>query len=463
MTLSKGVKKMPRARVRASHRRPSSEEILLHHAYHDPLTGLPNRLLFDYRLRQALPGALSRQRLMAVLALDLDNLHKINHTYDYGMGDLLLGYVSRRLRSCLGPRDVLARLGGDEFLMLVEAQEPADVRRTASEIAENLRLPFNCASRELYITASIGASLFPQDGDTADALLRNAEAALERAKKEGRNNFQLYTPAMNTQTLRRLTLENSLRRALKKEEFVLHYQPLVDLKTGSIVGAEALIRWEVPGYGLVSPAEFIPIAEETGLIVPIGEWVLKTACLQNRAWRDAGLPLLCVSVNLSARQFQQQDLLRLIRATLEASGLEPSALDIEITESYAMQDASFTISVLKELQKSGIRISIDDFGTGYSSLSYLKQFPIHTLKIDRSFVKDLSTDPNDAAIASAIIALAHSLSLDVIAEGVENPAELAILRKHGCDKMQGYLFSRPVPAAEFENLFRSGKKLPTGA
>jgi diguanylate cyclase (GGDEF)-like protein len=441
----------------------SPEEILLHQAYHDALTGLPNRILFDYRLREALKRTEETQGLLGVLCIDLDSLRHVNHIYGHAVGDMLLQHVGGRLRSCLGPKDVVARLGGDEFFLLTHCRQIIEAKDLAKQVIESLRLPFTCEGQEVFVTASVGISLYPQDGMDAGMLMRNAESALERAKKDGKNSYQLYTSAMDSHAVRRLTLENSLRRALQKQEFVVHYQPIVSLADGKIVGAEALVRWEVPGYGLVPPGEFIPIAEETGLIVPMGEWILRTACGQARQWREAGLSMKSLSINLSARQFHQQDLVARIDAILSEVGVDPQSLDLEITESYAMQNADYTISVLKELKKRGLRISIDDFGTGYSSLSYLKQFPIDTLKIDRSFVKDLATDNNDAAIAAAIIVLAHNLRLQVVAEGVETQAELALLRKYSCDKMQGYLFSKPVPADAFENLLRSGKQLAVPA
>lgn len=437
----------------------SAENLLLHHAYYDSLTGLPNRILFDYRLRQALARAKDQSAQVAILALDVDRLKNANHIYTHAMGDALLAYLGRRLRDCLGPRDLLARLGGGEFWMAFNVREAQEAAHAARRILDSLREPVTLNGHELCITVSLGISLSPLDGEAPGTLLRNAEAALERAKNEGKNNFQFYTSAMNSNAIRQLTLENSLRRALKRQEFVLQYQPQVDLRTGCIVGAEALVRWEVPGYGLVPPAEFIPLAEETGLIVPMGEWVLRAACEQHRTWRQSGLPPLSVAVNLSARQFQDRDLVHTIGRVTQAVGIDPHYLELEITESYAMRNADYTMSILRELKEKGIRLSIDDFGTGYSSLSYLKQFPIDTLKIDRSFVKDLSTDPDDAAIASAIIVLAHNLRLEVVAEGVETLEQLAILRRQQCDRMQGYLFSRPVPPAEIEAMVRAGKRM----
>jgi diguanylate cyclase (GGDEF)-like protein len=439
--------------------RQRPEDILLHEAYHDSLTGLPNRILFDYRLRQALQRARGARQVVGVLSIDLDSLKNVNHIYSHSVGDLLLQHVAQRLRSCLGPNDVLARLGGDEFLMMTAGETVENSKLAAQQVLDSIRLPFVCGGHEVYLTASVGVTFYPIDGADPDTLLRNAESALDRVKQEGKNSIQLYTSSMTSNAVRRVTLENSLRRALQKKEFVIHYQPQLDMRSGAIVGLEALVRWQVPDYGLVPPAEFIPIAEETGLIVPIGEWVLRTACAQTKLWHESGFPQLSIAVNLSARQFQQQDLVERIEQILKETRIAPDALELEITESYAMQNADYTISVLTQLKKRGIRVSIDDFGTGYSSLSYLKQFPIDTLKIDRSFVKDLATDANDAAIAAAIIVLAHSLKLQVIAEGVETQAELDILKRHACDKMQGYFFSRPIPVKELEALLHSKKTL----
>ena len=302
-------------------------------------------------------------------------------------------------------------------------------------------------------------SVYPKDGERIETLLRNANTALYRAKEEGKDNCQIYTPEMSTEAEKKVILENSFRRALKRKEFVVYYQPQVDLESGQIVGMEALVRWQNPEFGLVPPMDFIPIAERTGLIVPMGEWVLEQACAQAKAWQESGHPRICVAVNLSARQFQQQDLVRTIARILKEARLDPECLELEITESYAMQNADFTISVLRDLKQMGVRVSIDDFGTGYSSLSYLKQFPIDTLKIDRSFVRDLSAATNDAAIADAVIALAHGLKLLVVAEGVETREQLAILKKHRCDRMQGFLFSPPVPADKFEQMLRERRTL----
>jgi diguanylate cyclase (GGDEF)-like protein len=426
----------------------------------DHLTGLPTRTYYDTRLREALDRAKASKHQVAVIFLDLDGLKIVNHTFGHAMGDLLLQQVAKRLKECVNSKGTLARLGGDEFLIFREIKEPEEAETLAQKIVEQLNTPFTCEDEELHVITHVGVSLFPKDGERLETLLRNADTALYRAKEEGKNNFQIYTPEMSTEAEKRVILENSFRRALKRKEFVVYYQPQIDLESGKIVGMEALVRWQNPEFGLVPPMEFIPIAERTGLIIPMGEWVLQEACVQTRAWQKAGLQKLSIAVNLSGRQFQQQDLVKTIGRILHNAHLEPECLELEITESYAMQNADFTISVLRDLKRMGVRVSIDDFGTGYSSLSYLKQFPIDTLKIDRSFVRDLSAATSDAAIADAVIALAHSLKLLVVAEGVETREQLAILRRHHCDRMQGYLFSPPVPALKFEQFLKERKTLP---
>lgn len=425
----------------------------------DPLTGLPTRLYYDARLREALDVAKSNGNKIAIVFLDLDGLKVVNHTFGHAMGDSLLKQVAQRLAGCINAKGVLCRLGGDEFLIFQELDQIAEADALGRSIILALNTSFNCEDEELHVTTHLGMSIYPKDGERIETLLRNADTALYRAKEEGKNKYQIYTPEMSSEAERRVILENSFRRALKRNEFIVYYQPQVDITSGQIVGVEALVRWQNPEFGLVPPVDFIPIAERTGLIVPMGERVLKLACNQAKAWQDAGLPPIFVAVNLSGRQFQQQDLAKTVARILKESGLKPEYLELEITESYAMQNADFTISVLKDLKNMGVRVSIDDFGTGYSSLSYLKQFPIDTLKIDRSFVRDLSNASNDAAIADAVIALAHSLKLLVVAEGVETRDQLAILKQHRCDRMQGYLFSPPVPADALEKLLRNRQSL----
>jgi diguanylate cyclase (GGDEF)-like protein len=435
--------------------RQRAEEIVQHQAHYDLLTDLPNRMMFHDRLTIALAHANRYRKMLAVLFVDLDRFKTIVDTLGHALGDAILRGVAERLNSCLEEGDTLARLGGDEFVILLPQIHRADKAvKLAQKVLEVLRPAFHFSGHELHITTSIGISLYPYDGEDADTLLKNADTALYRAKEQGRNNYQLYTPAMNARAFERLALENALRRALERKEFLLHYQPQVDLHSGAIVGVEALLRWQHPDLGLVYPAEFIPIAEETGLIVPLGDWVLRTACHQAKIWQKAGLPTMSVAVNLSARQFQQQDLVDSVAKIIKESGLDPRWLELEITESIAMQNADYTIVVLRDLKEMGIQISMDDFGTGYSSLSYLKKFPIDTLKIDQSFIRDLSSDPNDAAIANAVIVLAHSLKLKVVAEGVETPEQEAFLKEHQCDRMQGYLFSTAVAPDILEALIR---------
>lgn len=441
-----------------------AEETIQHMAYYDPLTDLPNRMLFNDRLGQALAQARRKNQLVAILFLDLDRFKVINDTLGHTLGDLLLRSVSERLKKISREGDTIARMGGDEFIFLLTGiTEVDEAVKMAQNILQVLKPPFNLEGHEAHITPSIGVSVFPYDGSDGVTLVKNADAALNRVKEQGRTNYQLYTPVMNAKAFERMTLENSLRKALEKQEFNLYYQPQVNLTTGDIVGMEALLRWEHPDMGIVSPAQFIPMAEETGLIVPIGEWVLRTACRQNKEWQELGYKPMIIAVNLSARQFNEQDLVSMISGVLKETGLESKWLDIEITESIIMQNLEATIGTLRDLHHLGIQISIDDFGTGYSSLSYLKKFPVHALKIDQSFIREITTDPDDAAITSAVIAMGHSLKLNVIAEGVETMEQLQMLRALNCDRMQGYLFSKPVPAQTITPLLMEGWKLSEGS
>jgi diguanylate cyclase (GGDEF)-like protein/PAS domain S-box-containing protein len=430
--------------------RKRDEATIRHLAYFDALTGLPNRMLFNDRLGQALAQAHRTHDMLAVLFLDVDRFKTINDTLGHVVGDKLLAAVAQRLTRCLREGDTVARLGGDEFgIVLPAAAGVKGVARVAEKILKELGPSFSVDGHELHITASIGISVCPSDGDDADTLVKNADAAMYRAKEQGRDNYQLYAPSMNAMALDRLVLENNLRRAVERCEFALYYQPQVNLQTHEVVGAEALVRWKPPGHELMLPDRFIRVAEETGLIVPIGEWVLRTACAQNKAWQDAGLPPLRVAVNLSARHFRHQALVETVGRALESTGLDPRYLELELTESVLMEGAETTISTLHALKAMGVRLSVDDFGTGYSSLSYLKRFPIDTLKIDQSFVQDITHDSDDAVIATLIISMAHALNLTVVAEGVENQGQVEFLKPHGCDHMQGFLFGRPMPAADF--------------
>ncbi len=423
-------------------------------AYYDVLTGLPNRTLFQDRLDQALTSANRREGRLALLLIDLDDFKHINDSLGHHAGDLLLQQLATRLAGSLREGDTVARIGGDEFVSIlsnVASEEDASV--VTQKILKLAAEPYTIDGHELFVTCSIGISFYPKDGEDAETLLQHADAALYRAKKQGGNNAQFCTAEMNAKALQRLTLENELRHALKRQEFLLHYQPRVNLHSGEITGMEALVRWQHPKQGLlIPPGGFIPVAEDSGLIVPLGAWVLHTACAQNKAWQTAGFKPVCVAVNLSARQFRQQDLVELVTRTLQETGLDAAYLELELTESMVMQDVETTIVTLTRLKEVGVKFSIDDFGTGYSSLSYLKRFPIDFLKIDQSFVRDLNTDPDDAAIVKAIISMAHDLGLKVIAEGVETQEQKSFLQLGHCDEMQGYLFSKPVPAKELELL-----------
>lgn len=432
------------------------EDMIRHQASHDRLTGLPNRLLFDERLSLALAYAHQSGEMLAVMFLDLDRFKTINDTLGHAVGDQLLQQVARRIADCLSQSDTIARWGGDEFtLVLPQICSVHDATKVAKRVINVLNTPFRFGEQEFHITTSIGIALAPYDGKDAETLLKNADAAMYRAKQQGKNSFQLYASDMNTQALEQLVLANDLYKALNRGEFLLHYQPQVSLQTGQIIAMEALIRWQHPERGLVPPSQFIPLAEETGQISAIGEWVLQTVCEQSRAWQAAGIPPIRIAINLSARQFQRQNLAQLIARILSTTGLEARYLEVEITESIAMQDVAVTIAVLEELQAMGVYISIDDFGTGYSSLATLKRFPLDTLKIDREFIKDLTTTAKDGALVQAIVALGHGLNLSVIAEGVETLEQQEFLRSADCDSFQGYFFSKPLPAEAAIQLYLS--------
>ncbi|MBE9127358.1 MULTISPECIES: EAL domain-containing protein [unclassified Coleofasciculus] len=436
------------------------EDMLQHQASHDRLTGLPNRTLFEDRLSLALAHTHQSGEMLAVMFLDLDSFKIINDTLGHAIGDQLLQDIGNRLTTCLRDGDTLARWGGDEFTILLSPiSDAGEATQFARQMLDTLNTPLLIEGRELHIKASLGIALAPYDGDDTETLLKYADAAMYRAKQQGRNTYQLYTPAIGTKAQERLLLENNLYKALERQEFQLHYQPQMDLQTGEITGMEALIRWQSWESEFISPNRFIPLAEEMGLISSIGEWVLWTACTQNRAWQNLGLPPIRMAVNLSARQFQQKNLVETIAHILESTQLEPAYLELEITEGIAMQDIPLTIDLLRRLRSMGIQIAIDDFGTGYSSLSALKHFPLDKLKIDRSFICDLATDANDAAIIKALVELGHGLKLKVIAEGVETPAQLAILRSGNCDAVQGYLVSHPLPAQEAMKLLRNKAKI----
>jgi len=424
-------------------------------AYHDTLTGLPNRLLFNDRLAQAILQAQRRGRRLGVLFLDLDRFKVINDSLGHSVGDKLLKALARRIALTIRGEDTVARLGGDEFtLLLPNVGRAEDATLVAEKLLEGMRRPVRVDDSELFISASIGISLFPDDGSDPETLIKNADTAMYRAKELGRDNYQLYAAAMNATAVERLAMETSFRKALSREELVLYYQPILDLASGEPVGVEALLRWNRPGVGLISPLDFIPMAEATGLILPVGPWLLKTACAQVKRWHASVRPGLRLAVNLSARQFQQADVAGLVQRAVRAADFPVGCLDLEITESWAMQNADAAILTLRELKALGISLSIDDFGIGYSSLSYLKRFPIDKLKIDRSFIHDLATDPDDAAIVMAVIALAHSLKLKVVAEGVETEEQREFLAARGCDQAQGYLFGPPLPADDCERLLR---------
>ncbi|MBE9109826.1 EAL domain-containing protein [Nodosilinea sp. LEGE 07298] len=427
-------------------KRQQTEAQMCYQVYHDTLTGLPNRAFFDQHLPLAIARTSQSEQMLAVIFLDLDHFKTINDTLSHAVGDLLLQQVTQRMSTALRTEDIVARWGGDEFtLILPNLANPSDAAKVAQRIADQLTPPFLLHNHELHVTASLGIALFPQDGQDMTTLLQNADAAMYRAKQQGRNNYQFYTQSLSTEAAQRLKLETFLHHALGRDEFVLYYQPQVNVATGEVVQMEALLRWQHPTLGLVAPCRFIPLAEENGLIVPIGEWVMRTACAQVMAWHRAGLPLVNLAVNLSARQLQHPNLVNSVATVLKETGLPPTRLELEITETAAMADMAASIERLQDLRRLGVKISMDDFGTGYSCLSHLKQFPLDGLKIDRAFVKDLPHSPVDQAMVSAIIAMAKGLALSLVAEGVETTAQSLCLYELGCTGMQGYLFGRPQP------------------
>ncbi|MEC5160430.1 MULTISPECIES: bifunctional diguanylate cyclase/phosphodiesterase [unclassified Janthinobacterium] len=440
--------------------RKLSEQRIHHIAHHDVLTGLPNRALLRERLGQAIAAVDQGGEPLWVLLIDLDRFKFINDSLGHKAGDLLLKTVAARLKAGLRESDTVARLSGDEFVAILgQRPEQALAGEVVQRLMDQVAQPVTLEGKEVFVSCSIGVAVYPGAGGGQQNLIEQADIAMYCAKKQGRNNFQFYAPQMNEAAQERMRIEGALRSALERDEFVLHYQPQLDLKSGLIVGVEALLRWQHPELGVVAPSRFIALAEETGLIVPIGAWVMRTACAQNQAWRQAGLGQLRIAVNLSARQFSEANLVASIAAVLAETGLAPACLELELTESLFMHDIGVAVDQLHAMKALGVQLSIDDFGTGYSSFSYLRRFPIDVLKIDRTFVNDIANDADDAAIVDSIIALAHNLKLRVIAEGVETEAQLDYLRQHGCDEMQGYYFSRPLPPEQFEQMLRQGLRL----
>jgi diguanylate cyclase (GGDEF)-like protein len=435
--------------MRILQQKKRADDRVRHIAFHDDLTSLPNRLMLNQRLDQALSRHRRAGTQLAILLMDLDRFKVINDSLGHEAGDVLLRQVADRLRTQSREGDTVARMGGDEFVVLVENQATlSDISACARRLVEQLSAPYLLGKKDCHVTLSIGISVFPADGSDSQELLKAADVAMYRAKQTGRNNYQYYLPSMNVHTVERLELESDLSHALERGEFLLHYQPKVEIATGLITGVEALLRWKHPLRGLVPPLDFISLAEETGLIVPIGEWVLATACARTKAWQDQGLTNLSVAVNLSARQFADSTLLPKLTRIIHASGLDPSSLELEITESAVMSQGECAVAVLEKLKSIGVQIAIDDFGTGYSSLAYLKRFPIDTLKVDRSFIRDIPAASCDMKITRAIIAMAHSLRLKVVAEGVETADQLKFLRTQCCDAVQGYFLYQPLPEDE---------------
>jgi diguanylate cyclase (GGDEF)-like protein len=433
-----------------------AQDTIKHMAYHDALTGLPNRHYFEDRLAQALREARQRNQRMAVLFLDLDRFKFINDTFGHTLGDHVLQQIAHRLETIIRKGDMVARVGGDEFTLLLPDASAEEAVGVAERVLQRVREPQEILGRQLHITASLGITVFPEDGQDAEALLRNADIAMYKAKEEGGDSYRLYSPSMDASMSQWLTLQSELWRALERGELLLYYQPQVDVRNGRVFGAEALVRWQHPEKGLMLPDSFIPLAEDSGLIVPLGTWVLKEACRQLRAWQEAGLPSIALTVNISARQLQRPGLVPLLGQLLEETGVEPGRLVLEVTEGAIMRDMDAAIALLKELREMGFLVSLDDFGTGHSSLNYLKALPLDILKIDRSFVRDIGKDSTGNAMVTAIVTLARSCALRVIAEGVENSEQLDFLQRLHCYEVQGFLFGRPMPAEDFGWLLRRG-------
>jgi diguanylate cyclase (GGDEF)-like protein/PAS domain S-box-containing protein len=440
--------------------RKRMEETITHQAHHDLLTGLANRALFIDCLHYALSQTHRYQRQLAVFSLDIDRFKPINDTLGHTVGDELLKEIAARIRPSIREADTLARIGGDEFtILLSHFSKVEDISAMADKIMAVFKKPFIIADHTFYMTISIGISIFPEDGADAESLIKNADIAMYHAKETGRNNYKFYNPSLNIRTIERMLLGNSLRQTLSHGELELFYQPQFNIATGQIVCAEALVRWRHPELGILNPGQFLPLAEEIGLMVPIDEWVLRTACRQNKAWQQAAYPPFCITVNLSAQQFRQPGLVELISRVLQETELDPEWLELEVTENIAMQDIEHTIPNVRKITDLGINFSIDDFGTGYSSLSHLKRLPLHKLKIDKSFIHDITVDHDDQIIVNAVISLAHSMELRVVAEGVETEEQLSLLRSSGCDEIQGFLGSPPLPWGEYEDLLKKNPLL----
>ena len=434
---------------------------ITHSAEHDFLTGLPNRMLLNDRIGQAIAMAQRDLMPVAVLFLDLDGFKHVNDSLGHPIGDKLLQSIAKRLVDCVRASDTVSRQGGDEFVVLLsQAEHQEDAATIASRLLRAVAESHAIGQHDLHITTSIGVSVYPDDGADAETLIKNADTAMYQAKENGRQSFQFFKPAMNARAVERQSIEESLRRALDRREFALHYQPKISLTTGAITGVEALIRWTHPARGLIAPAQFIPIAEDSGLILPIGNWALRQACTQARAWVDAGLPAVSMAVNVSAVEFRDEGFLDGLSVILSETGLNPNSLELELTETVLMKRVDATATILRILRQRGIRVAVDDFGTGYSSLSYLRKFPIDALKIDQSFVRQITTGGDDVAIVSAVINMARSLKLRVIAEGVETREELEFLQAHRCDEAQGYYFARPMPAGQLASMLRLGMSMP---